>query len=71
MRILKKEYVIANKSGKEIKVGFFSEPEVRMAAKAGMRIFELREGDGKCSMEITRELTGLFDGDESCTPNKK
>ena len=37
----------------------FTEPEVRMAAKAGMRIFEL-SGDGKHSMEITQELTGLF-----------
>lgn len=62
VRVLKKKYAIADKSGKKIRVGFYSEPEVRMAAKAGMRIFELDESSGKASMEITQELTGLFEG---------
>lgn len=62
VRALNKKYAIADKSGKKIKVGFYSEPEVRMAAKAGLRIFELDDGGGRASMEITQELTGLFGG---------
>ena len=41
------------------KTGMYTEPEVRMAAKAGMRVFEII-GRGQYSMEITQELTGLF-----------
>jgi hypothetical protein len=62
VRVLKKKYAIAEKSGKKIRVGFYSEPEVRMAAKAGLRIFELDESGSRASMEITQELTGLFGG---------
>lgn len=56
-----KKYTVTDRSGKKTKTGFFSEPEVRMAAKAGMRVFEIM-GDGKNMMEITQELTGLFEG---------
>ncbi len=59
MCVLKKKYTVTDKSGNKQKTGMFSEPEVRMAAKAGMRVFEIYE-DGKYSMEITQELTGLF-----------
>ncbi len=59
MCVLKKMYTVTDRRGKSTKTGMFSEPEVRMAAKAGTRIFEL-VGDVKHSMEITQELTGLF-----------
>lgn len=45
--------VIANKQGQPVKTGHFSEPEIRMAAKAGYRVF-------KGEKEITQSLTGLF-----------
>jgi hypothetical protein len=60
---LKKMYTVTDRSGKKAKTGMFSEPEVRMAAKAGMRVFEINDS-GKYSMEITQELTGLFNGIE-------
>lgn len=47
-------YMIADKAGKIIREGEFTEPEVRMAAKAGYRVFE------QSHHEITPELTGLF-----------
>ena len=50
-----KHYTIKDKSGKFIREGYFTEPEVRMVAKAGYRVFE---GQG---IEITPGLTGLFD----------
>ena len=61
---MKKKYIVTDKSGKNSKTGMFSEPEVRMAAKAGMRIFEIDDNNSKYSMEITQELTGLFNGNE-------
>jgi hypothetical protein len=69
---LKKKYIVMNKNSKTAKTGYYSEPEVRMAAKAGMRVFEINDDDGKSAMEITQELTGLFNGDEyKNNPNKK
>ncbi|MDR3645645.1 MAG: hypothetical protein P4M02_11300 [Clostridia bacterium] len=44
---------IADKTGSPVKHGIFTEPEMRMAAKAGYRVFE----DGS---EITQRLMGLF-----------
>ena len=61
--ILNKMYTVTDRNGKKTKTGLFSEPEVRMAAKAGMRVFEIND-DGKYSMEITQELTGLFNDTE-------
>lgn len=54
---LKKRYIIEDKVGNYVKTGMFTEPEVRMAAKAGLRIFDAE----KSKAEITQELTGLFD----------
>lgn len=45
---------ITNKNGKIIKQGNFTEPEIRMVARAGYRVFE----NGN---EITQKLTGLFE----------
>lgn len=39
-----------------------------MAAKAGMRVFKILD-DGKYSMEITQELTGLFKNPENKDSN--
>lgn len=47
-------YIITDKSGNVVREGDFSEPEVRMVAKAGYRVFE------KGNREVTPELTGLF-----------
>ena len=47
-------YVITDKSGRRLREGDFTEPEVRMVAKAGFRVFETG------NREITPELTGLF-----------
>lgn len=58
---MKKRYAIADKNGRKVKTGIFSEPEVRMAAKAGFRVFEINGRDGEYNMEITHGLTGLFD----------
>lgn len=52
--MMAQHYTIADKSGKIIREGEFTEPEVRMAAKAGYRVFE------QGNHEITPELTGLF-----------
>lgn len=54
---MKKSYNITDKNGNTVKSGYFTEPEVRMAAKAGFRIFEL---DKNKDLEITQGLTGLF-----------
>ncbi|MEG6572174.1 hypothetical protein V6C21_06625 [[Clostridium] cellulosi] len=53
---MKKKYAIKDKNGNYIKMGMYTEPEVRMAAKAGLRVFEA-EGP---QTEITQQLTGLF-----------
>ena len=45
---------ITDKNGKLIKKGDFSEPEIRLVARAGYRVF-------KNDSEITQSLTGLFD----------
>lgn len=58
---MNKRYNITDKSGKVMKSGLFSEPEVRMAAKAGFRVFEINNRDGETNKEITPGLTGLFD----------
>ncbi len=50
-------YVIADKNGKWMKTGAFSHAEMRMAAKAGFRVFVLGDSDAR---EITQGLTGLF-----------
>lgn len=75
--MFKKKYMVTDRNGRITKVGMFTEAEVRMAAKAGMRIFEL-DSDGKHAMEITQELTGLFPnlnrkkpGEGSQQPKKK
>lgn len=47
-------YLITDRSGRRLREGNFTEPEVRMAAKAGYRVFETG------NREITPELTGLF-----------
>lgn len=52
-----KQYAIADKNGNWMKTGTFSQAEVRMAAKAGFRIFVLGGSDAR---EITQGLTGLF-----------
>lgn len=52
------EYVITDKGGKVIKKGNFSEPEVRMVAKAGFRVFEN-------NAEITANLIGIFDNGQN------
>lgn len=58
---VKKNYAITDKSGKKLKTGMFSEPEVRMAAKAGFRVFEVKDsGNYQQNKEITQGLTGLF-----------
>ena len=57
---MKKKYAITDKNGKKVKIGLFTEPEVRMAAKAGMRVFLLSDDDGKHSMEITQERSDDF-----------
>lgn len=49
-----RHYVITDRSGRRLREGNFTEPEVRMVAKAGYRVFEAGE------REITPELTGLF-----------
>lgn len=49
-------YTITDKYGRPLKQGAFTEPEVRMIAKAGFRVFDQSQ-DGR---EITPELTGLF-----------
>lgn len=54
---MSKEYAIADKAGRWMKTGAFSQAEVRMAAKAGFRIFVLGSGSTR---EITQGLTGLF-----------
>lgn len=51
---MKNRIVIEDRQGNIIKAGNFTEPEMRMAAKAGYRVFE----DGQ---EVTQGLTGLFD----------
>jgi hypothetical protein len=51
---MSQHYIIADKAGNVIREGNFSEPEVRMVAKAGYRVF-----NGQ-SHEITPMLTGLF-----------
>lgn len=48
-------YIITDKRGDVIREGDFSEPEVRMVAKAGYRVFQGKDH------EITPMLTGLFD----------
>lgn len=58
---VKKNYEITDKSGKKLKMGMFSEPEVRMVAKAGFRVFEVNgSGNYQQNKEITQGLTGLF-----------
>lgn len=58
---MKKRYAITDRSGRRVKAGTFSEPEVRMAAKAGFRVFEINDKNGEYNMEITQGLTGLFE----------
>lgn len=53
---MKKKYAIKDKNGNYIKMGMYTEPEVRMAAKAGLRVFEAENTQN----EITQQLTGLF-----------
>jgi hypothetical protein len=55
---MKQRYTIMDKNGKIIREGNFTEPEIRMVAKAGYRVFE------GTNNEITPMLTGLFSGDE-------
>lgn len=52
---------IKDRKGSIIKTGNFTEPEIRMAAKAGYRVFE----DGN---EITQRLTGLFEHPDETGP---
>jgi hypothetical protein len=59
---MKMNYAITDKSGKKIKTGIFTEPELRMAAKAGFRVFEINAAGAKQEIEITQGLTGLFNG---------
>lgn len=59
---MKQRYAVTDKSGNIKKIGFFTEPEIRMAAKAGLRIFKL-DAEGEYSSELTQELTGLFPTD--------
>ena len=47
-------YIITDKSGRFVREGDFTEPEMRMVARAGYRVFESRDN------EITPQLTGLF-----------
>lgn len=47
-------YIIMDRSGQIVREGDLSEPEVRMVAKAGYRVFEGKDN------EITPMLTGLF-----------
>lgn len=61
---MKQRYAVTDKSGNIKKIGLFTEPEIRMAAKAGLRIFKL-DTEGKYSMELTQELTGLFPNDRN------
>lgn len=61
---MRKKYVIEDKKGHRLKTGMFTEPEVRMAAKAGLRVFEVEKGGddiNEVAVEITQRLTGLFD----------
>ncbi|HEX2938680.1 MAG TPA: hypothetical protein VHO66_07155 [Ruminiclostridium sp.] len=60
---MKKKYAIKDRSGRQVKTGMFTEPEVRMAAKAGLRVFEIENSKGNSPTEITQELTGLFNHD--------
>lgn len=55
-------YTIMDKSGRIVREGNFTEPEVRMIAKAGYRVFE------GTNNEITPMLTGLFGGDDEEEP---
>lgn len=58
---MKKNYAITDKSGKKLKAGMFSEPEMRMVARAGFRVFEVSgSGNYQQKKEITQGLTGLF-----------
>jgi hypothetical protein len=52
--IMAQHYIITDKSGRFIREGDFTEPEMRMVAKAGYRVFEDRDN------EITPWLSGLF-----------
>lgn len=51
------QYVVIDRKGLKKTKGYFTEAEVRMAAKAGMRIYRVVEDT---LLEITPELTGLF-----------
>jgi hypothetical protein len=46
---------LVERGGKIMRDGNFTEPEIRMVAKAGFRVFESNDN------EITPELTGLFE----------
>jgi len=54
-KLMNKYYKILDKSDKIMRDGNFTEPEIRMVAKAGFRVFESNDN------EITPELTGLFE----------
>ena len=47
-------YIIKDKTGRVVIEGEYTEPEVRMVARAGYRVFE------GSNNEITPKLTGLF-----------
>jgi len=51
---MSQHYIITDKSGNMIREGDFTEPEMRMVARAGYRVFEGMDN------EITPKLTGLF-----------
>lgn len=55
---MKSLYIVVDRKGIKTTKGYFSEAEVRMAAKAGMRVFKI--GVNEETSEITQSLTGLF-----------
>jgi hypothetical protein len=61
---MSQHYIITDKSGNMIREGDFTEPEMRMVAKAGYRVFAGKDN------EITPSLTGLFNNNNDFDMNE-
>lgn len=60
---LKTNIIITDKNGRFIKKGNFTQPEVRMIAKAGYRVFDE-------TTEITEKLINLYEPKNLPSDNK-
>lgn len=64
---MEKSYIITDKSGRQLRQATLSEPEARMVAKAGFRVFDPAEnshGNPAPGDELTPQLTGLFEHEQ-------